>query len=84
MMSRILRSAALCAVVAAVVVTPTRAIESSADIDGARSAGVDPAKFQKMRERFVTFKESPKAFSGAEMELLSARKGEIADVLKTP
>ncbi len=61
-----------------------RVIESSADIDGARSAGVDPAKFQKMRERLVTFTESPKSFSGAEKELLTARKAEIIAVLQTP
>ena len=61
-----------------------RSAESSADVDGARAAGVQPARFQQMRERLVTWVGKPNSLGSKEGDLLKGRKAEIEDVVKTP
>ena len=61
-----------------------RAVESSADADGARAANTTPAKFKQMRERLVTFSSSGSQWSSAEKALLNGRKAEIQNAVKTP
>jgi hypothetical protein len=64
--------------------TRIRTAESSADVDGARAAGVQPARFQQMRERLTTWVSKPSSLGSKEGNLLNGRKKEIEDVVKTP
>jgi hypothetical protein len=64
--------------------TRIRTAESSADVDGARAAGVQPARFQQMRERLTTWASKPSSLGSKEGNLLNGRKKEIEDVVKTP
>ena len=61
-----------------------RAAESSADTDGAKAAGVLPGRFQQMRERLTTWLDKPNSLGGKEGSLLSGRRKDIEEVVKTP
>jgi hypothetical protein len=61
--------------------TTIRRVESLADIEAARAAGVDPARFLQMRERLQTFISKPSALTAQEIALLTPRKAEIQALL---
>jgi hypothetical protein len=61
-----------------------RMAESSADIEAARAAGVQPARFAQMRERLTSYLSKPAAFPGKEGDLLKGRKAEIEDLTRIP
>ncbi len=60
-----------------------RSAESSADTDGAKAAGVPPARFQQMRERLTTWYDKPNSLGGKEGSLLNGRRKDIEEVVKT-
>jgi hypothetical protein len=64
--------------------TRLRTAETTADIDAARAAGVQPVRFAQMRERLSRYVANTPAFAGKEGDLLKGRRAEIEDLVKTP
>ncbi len=59
-----------------------RLIQSSSEVDAAKAANTSPAKFQKQKERLVTYQSDKKPFSPQERALISGRMTEIAPLIK--
>jgi|GEM_PF-6346424 len=59
-----------------------RAVQGTSEVEAAKAASTTPAKFQKQKERLVTYQSDKKAFSPQERQLISGRMTEIAPLIK--
>ena len=65
-----------------VLVDKMRTLQGTSEVDAAKAASTTPAKFQKQKERLVTYQSDKKAFSPQERQLISGRMTEIAPLIK--